>query len=833
MNHTYEICLALGVLIPLLSFVVLAFGGPSFGKPRASYVALAAIGISCLLAFYVLIGWLGESSTEKAALTEGAFRYHWAELGDIPITVGVKLDGLTVIMFFMVTFIAFWIHFFSIGYMEGHSDEVDGTSKYHRFFAYLSLFCFSMLGLVISSSLLFMFFFWELVGLCSYLLIGYYFDKKFASDAAMKAFITNRVGDFGFIIGLALVVMFTGTFDLDGAAASFAEQYHSNTGIFASSFTLFGYGLASLMGIGLFCGAMGKSAQFPLHVWLPDAMAGPTPVSALIHAATMVAAGVYLVARVFRLLTPDAQMFIAVIGCITLTITALIAIVQTDIKKVLAYSTLSQLGYMIFGMGVGAWVAALFHLMTHAFFKSMLFLCSGQVIEGCHHEQDIRNMGGLRKKMPVTCWTFFVGVLAISGFGIPAMHVGLGGYFSKDEILAVAYERAFNAHDLATHEAPLASNEEPRTSVRAAVEMPETLSRVNTSTDPHAAGVIQLVSMRDPKAAGTESHGSTDSAHEDAHDAGGESHHAQGRPDKMALLANLPALPKWLFWLPIFIAYITPFYMMRCWWLTFFGKPRDEHVYKHAHENWKMYVPLMVLAVGTIFCSYRLFRPLIAGASAAATDCSAIVAFDGEAQTISEAAGGAALMLTHGEGMANPHHALAWIVGLAWLIGMGTAGLIYRNGLKVADRLKRGFGPIHTFLEQKMYFDHVYDHLFVMGMRLVGVVAYAFDKVIIDGLVNLSAFFTRSFGVFVGRQLDMPVKKTDIGVVDALANGIAGFFFDAGTQIRRPQNGRIRTYVLLTAGSAAVVLVMVLYFDRITDGFEAITRSLFIAEGEG
>jgi len=173
------------------------------------------------------------------------------------------------------------------------------------------------------------------------------------------------------------------------------------------------------MGIGLFCGAMGKSAQFPLHVWLPDAMAGPTPVSALIHAATMVAAGVYLVARVFRLLTPEAQFFIAVIGCITLTITALIAMVQSDIKKVLAYSTLSQLGYMIFGMGVGAWVAALFHLMTHAFFKAMLFLGSGQVIEGCHHEQNIMKMGGLRKKMPVTCWTFFIGVLAIAGFGIP------------------------------------------------------------------------------------------------------------------------------------------------------------------------------------------------------------------------------------------------------------------------------------------------------------------------------------------------------------------------------------------------------------------------------
>ena len=292
-----------------------------------------------------------------------------------------------------------------------------------------------------------MFVFWELVGLCSYLLIGFYFDRAYASRAAIKAFVTNRVGDFGFLIGLMLVFFKLGTFDLDQAAANFAHQFATNTGIFGAGITLFGYqisgmGLATLMGIGLFCGAMGKSAQFPLHVWLPDAMAGPTPVSALIHAATMVAAGVYLVARVFRLMTPDALLFVAVIGCLTLTLMALIAIVQVDIKKCLAYSTLSQLGYMIFGMGCGAWIAALFHLMTHAFFKAMLFLCSGQVIEGCHHEQDMRKMGGLRKKMPFTCWTFFVGVLAISGAGIAGTSFGLGGFFSKDEILAVAYARS-------------------------------------------------------------------------------------------------------------------------------------------------------------------------------------------------------------------------------------------------------------------------------------------------------------------------------------------------------------------------------------------------------
>ena len=381
-SHTYEILLALGLLSPLLSFWVLVLYGPRMGKPGAGWFGVIfGMGVPLLLSTIVLIGWrFFEDPASRAALTEQAFRFHWATMGTVPVTIGIKLDSLTVIMYFMVTFVAFWIFVFSVGYMSGHSDEVDGQSKYGRFFAYLSLFGFSMLGLVVSSSLLFLFICWELVGLCSYLLIGFYFDRAYASAAAVKAFITNRVGDFGFIIGLMLVYSQLNTLDLDQAAATFAEQHAAGTGIFASTYTLFGWSLATIMGIGLFCGAMGKSAQFPLHVWLPDAMAGPTPVSALIHAATMVAAGVYLVARVFRLMTPDALMFIAVIGCLTLTLMALIAIVQVDIKKCLAYSTLSQLGYMIFGLGCGAWVAALLHLMTHAFFKALLFLCSGQVI---------------------------------------------------------------------------------------------------------------------------------------------------------------------------------------------------------------------------------------------------------------------------------------------------------------------------------------------------------------------------------------------------------------------------------------------------------------------
>lgn len=813
-KHTFEICLALGVVIPLISFTILAFFGANapFGKPKAAYLALGAIASSCLLATYVLISWSGLSLDQKAELTANAFRYHWADFGSISIDVGVKLDSLTIIMYFMVTFIASFIHLFSIGYMAGHSDEVGGECKFHRFFAYLGLFCFSMLGLVISSSLLFLFIFWELVGLCSYLLIGFYFDQKYASNAGMKAFITNRVGDFGFIIGLALVVMYTGTFDLDQAAGEFATQFTNGTGIFAASINLFGWHvsgmtLATLMGIGLFCGAMGKSAQFPLHVWLPDAMAGPTPVSALIHAATMVAAGVYLVARVFRLLTPDAQFFIAVIGCITLTVTALIAIVQTDIKKILAYSTLSQLGYMVFGMGVGAWTAALFHLMTHAFFKAMLFLGSGQVIEGCHHEKNIMNMGGLRKKMPVTCWTFFIGVLAIAGFGIPGTHIGLGGFFSKDEILAVAYERAFNMHAEAHGESGDSHGDDSDHGSHVRADAGDSVQLASAGSNTTALLAVQSAN---------------------AMASGDDAHHANGTPAKTKIAGTLPQLPKWMFWLPIIIAYVTPFYMMRCWWLTFMGEPRDQHVYDHAHESKLMYIPLVVLAAGTLFCSYLVFRPMISQASEVAADAPAVVAFDGNAHAYSDIPGEALMTLTHGEGMVNPHTALAYIVGVSWLVAMLLAAFLYRNGPQLAGRIKDavpGFAFLHKTLENRLYIDHVYDFVLVEGTKTAGRLWGWFDTNVIDNIVDLVAYAAKGIGVTTGRQLDMGVEKGDIGLVDNIANALAWITYSTGSGLRRPQNGRIRTYVLLTAGAAGIVLLFVLFWSLSSDATEVISAA--------
>jgi NADH-quinone oxidoreductase subunit L len=395
-------------LLPLVGFVVLVFRGRRIGEPRSGYFAaglmLTAAAISLVCATRWVIG-------HPAGMDVSA---PWLRLGSQAINFGVHIDSLTIVMFTMVTVVASCIFIYSIGYMHG-------DPRFPRFFTYLSLFGFSMLGLILADSLIGLFVFWELVGLCSYFLIGFWFEKTSASNAAKKAFIVNRVGDCLFLIGIATMLGATGVVSLDAVFSQVRQ------GAFA------GHGaLLTFAGICLFFGAVGKSAQFPLHVWLPDAMEGPTPVSALIHAATMVAAGVYLVGRIFPLLTPTALLFVAYIGAITLTGSALIAIVMTDIKRVLAYSTISQLGYMILALGVGGWVAGLFHLITHACFKALLFLGSGSVIHGCHGEQDIRKMGRLHHKMPITSITFLIATLAISGVPL------LSGFYSKDAILASA-----------------------------------------------------------------------------------------------------------------------------------------------------------------------------------------------------------------------------------------------------------------------------------------------------------------------------------------------------------------------------------------------------------
>ncbi len=336
---------------------------------------------------------------------------NWLSIGSLNVDFGLKLDALSLMMLLIVTGVGSAIHIYSYGYMQH-------DPGFSRFFACLSLFTFSMLGIVLSNNFLQMFIFWELVGVSSYLLIGFWFEKPSAADACKKAFITNRLGDFGFILGILMIFTMAGSLNF--------SALQSGETIAALG------GAATLAGLLIFCGAMGKSAQFPLHVWLPDAMEGPTPVSALIHAATMVAAGVYMLCRVFFIFTPDALTVISWVGGFTALLAALIAVQQNDIKRILAYSTLSQLGYMVMGVGLAAPEAGMFHLTTHAFFKALLFLGAGSVIHAMHHEQDIWKMGALRKKMPVTYWTFMVGTLALAGVW------PLSGFFSKDAILAAA-----------------------------------------------------------------------------------------------------------------------------------------------------------------------------------------------------------------------------------------------------------------------------------------------------------------------------------------------------------------------------------------------------------
>jgi len=400
--------------------------------------------------------------------------YTLAQFGSLKLTIGYYIDALTVAMFCMVTLIASCIHIYAVGYMHdelhdvtdhdvtlANGEHLHRRGRFHRFFQYFSLFSFSMLGIVISGNLLMTFVFWELVGICSYFLIGFYIERHSASTAANKAFIVNRVGDFGMLIGLMAIWSTLGTFnfgDMTDAQGNVTRrgmfsQLHEESNHYelapTKSMVDFearndmgddrsnaGQWLLFVAGVGIFCGCMGKSAQFPLHVWLPDAMEGPTPVSALVHSATMVAAGVFLVGRAYPLFTPEALLVIAVIGCITLFLAATIAITAVDIKRVLAYSTVSQLGFMMLALGLGGWVAGLFHLITHAFFKSLLFLCSGSVIHAVH-TNDMRQMGGLRHKMPITAYTMLVGCLAIAGVGVPFV-LGFSGFHSKDVIVEQA-----------------------------------------------------------------------------------------------------------------------------------------------------------------------------------------------------------------------------------------------------------------------------------------------------------------------------------------------------------------------------------------------------------
>ena len=401
-------------LAPLAGAIIAGFFGKAVGRTGSHVATILGVLVALILSVMTLIDVIGGARFSQTV-------YEWMVLGDLKMEVGFMVDGLTAMMMCVVTFVSLMVHIYTIGYME----EDPG---YQRFFSYISLFTFSMLMLVMSNNFLQLFFGWEAVGLVSYLLIGFWYKKPTAIFANMKAFLVNRVGDFGFILGIGLIAAYAGTLNYTEAFAK-ADEY-AKLG-FDNPFGGEPWMLITVTCICLFIGAMGKSAQFPLHVWLPDSMEGPTPISALIHAATMVTAGIFMVTRMSPLfeLSDTALNFILIIGSITALFMGFLGIIQNDIKRVVAYSTLSQLGYMTIALGASAYSVAVFHLMTHAFFKALLFLGAGSVIIGMHHDQDIRNMGGLRKYMPITWITSLLGSLALIGTPF------FSGFYSKDSII--------------------------------------------------------------------------------------------------------------------------------------------------------------------------------------------------------------------------------------------------------------------------------------------------------------------------------------------------------------------------------------------------------------
>ena len=413
---------------PLVGALICGFGWKLIGEKTGQWITTGLLFLAAFLSWVVFFRFDG--------VTEHIQILRWIESGSLSTDWAIRMDRLTAIMLIVITTVSSLVHLYSFGYMA-HDENFSDSEPYRaRFFAYLSFFTFAMLMLVTADNLVQMFFGWEGVGVASYLLIGFYYKKPSANAAAIKAFVVNRVGDFGFALGIFGLFYLTDSIRFDDIFAATPELADTTL-----RFLWADWNAANLIAILLFVGAMGKSAQLFLHTWLPDAMEGPTPVSALIHAATMVTAGVFLVSRMSPLMevAPEAMMFVTFIGATTAFVAATIGLVQNDIKRVIAYSTMSQLGYMFVAVGVGMYSAAMFHLLTHAFFKALLFLGAGSVIHAMHHEQDMRNYGGLRKKIPYTFWAMMFGTLAITGVGIPLTYIGFAGFLSKDAIIESAY----------------------------------------------------------------------------------------------------------------------------------------------------------------------------------------------------------------------------------------------------------------------------------------------------------------------------------------------------------------------------------------------------------
>ncbi len=706
-NYAYLV-----IIFPITAFVLIAF---FFNRNHrlSAWTAIAGIFLAGVVAYGVLF----EALARGAELAKEPFFVHipWFPTGREIFPMGWMIDPLAAVTLVMVTTVCLMIFIYSQGYMRhSHADEhghvhQEDDPRYSRFFAYISLFATGMLGLVISSNLLELFVFWEIMGLCSYLLIGFWSVRKptehhiddaqtvRAAQAAKKAFLTTRVGDTIFSVGMILLYIRTGSLDF---AVVFKPEMLQ---MLAHDMTSFGVPWAVLIGLLILAGTIGKSAQFPLHIWLPDAMEGPTPVSALIHAATMVAAGVYLIARTFPIFQAvegsTAMEAVAIVGAFTALFASTMGLAQDDIKRVLAYSTISQLGYMVAGLGIGAFAAGTFHLITHAFFKALLFLTAGSVIHAVG-TNDMMEMGGLRKKMPITTIVFIIGGLAL--MGIPPF----SGFWSKDEILAHAFEGM-----------------------------------------------------------------------------------QKGEP-----------LMLFVYVMGTIAAFFTALYTGRQIFLTFFGKPRDEHAFEHAHESPPvMWVPLAILAFFATFIGF-IGAPFL----------------------------GSPYQVFVSEGLgfevAGFNAVAAGISVAVALAGLGLAALIYYLRPLAAgqpDPLSRWLGPIWVLLRNKYYLDQVYGLVIEQkplpkGSPLAGTaqsvrvqpgllmlfvvwiadVCFAFDRLILDGTVNLAGAIGRAFGS-ISAWIDRVF-------VDGLVNQVGLFANDVAAGLKLIQTGRVQNYLLIAVAGATL-----------------------------
>jgi NADH-quinone oxidoreductase subunit L len=657
------------VLAPLLGAILAGLFGRRIGRIGAHSVTIGGVAISCALSMYVLWQLVSQGA---APFNENV--YTWFQVGGIDAHVGFMIDKLTAMMMVVVTFVALLVHVYTIGYME----EDPG---YQRFFSYISLFTFSMLMLVMSNNFLQLFFGWEAVGLVSYLLIGFWFKRPTAVFANLKAFLVNRVGDFGFLLGIAAVLMYVGTLD-------YATVFANAPTIANTTITILDgheWSVATVICICLFIGAMGKSAQVPLHVWLPDSMEGPTPISALIHAATMVTAGIFMVARMSPLfqMSEAALNFVLFIGATTAFWTGLIGIVQNDIKRVVAYSTLSQLGYMTVALGVSAYSGAVYHLMTHAFFKALLFLGAGSVIIGMHHEQDMRRMGGLRKYMPITYITMVIGTLALVGTPF------FSGFYSKDTIIEAAAHHAHEANNwVATYGYWAVLLGAFVTAFYSFRLLYMTFHGKEHFHDPAPANYVA------PEADSTEHEASIAHEHE-AHGAAEAAHHGG----------------------------------------------HDDHAHTPHESPWVVTVPLILLAIPSILIGFFTVGPMLFGTDVlghhkqlpfflGAIDLPA--AQDTIGQLAEEFHGPVAFAL---HGFKAPAFWLAFA-------GFALATFLYLIKPELPGKLRKALAVPVRVLEEKYGMDALWINGFAGGGVLVGKLSRWFDTNVIDGLVNASARIT-------------------------------------------------------------------------------------------